>query len=138
MKDDPLQSLLQPFESIFKDKLGTYTGDKAKIYIDPLVTLTFCKARPLPYAMREMVEKELQRLETLEIIKLVKSSKWAAPIVPVLKPDRKSIRICGDYKLTANKASKLEKYPLPKVEDLFSTLAGGITFTKLDMSKAYQ
>ena len=88
--------------------------------------------------MREMVEKELQRLETLGIIKPVKSSKWAAPIVPVLKPDRKSIRICGDYKLTANKASRLEQYPLPKVEDLFSTLAGGITFTKLDMSQAYQ
>ena len=30
-----------------------------------------------------MVEKELQRLETLGIIKPVKSSKWAAPIVPV-------------------------------------------------------
>ena len=85
-----------------------------------------------------MVEKELQRLETLGILKPVKSSKWAAPIVPVLKPDRKSIRICGDYKLTANKASRLEQYPLPKVEDLFSTLAGDITFTKLDMSLAYQ
>ena len=58
--------------------------------------------------------------------------------MPVLKPDRKSIRICGDYKLTANKASKLEQHPLPKVEDLFSMLAGGITFTKLDMSQAYQ
>ena len=138
MKDDPLQSLLQPFESIFKDELETYTGEKAKIYIDQLVMPKFCKARPLPYAMREMVEKELQRLETLGIIKPVKSSKWAAPIVPVLKPDRKSIRICGDYKLTANKASRLEQYPLPKVEDLFSTLAGGITFTKLDMSQAYQ
>ena len=138
VKDDPVQQLLQPFESIFKEELGTYKGDKAKIHIDPTVPPKFCKARPLPYAMRELVEKELQRLETLGIIKLVKSSNWAAPIVPVLKPDRKSIRICGDYKLTANKASRLEQYPLPKVEDLFSTLAGGITFTKLDMSQAYQ
>ena len=88
--------------------------------------------------MRELVEKELQRLKTLGIIKPVKSSNWAAPIVPVLKPDRKSIRICGEYKLTTNKVSRLEEYPLPKVEDLFSTIAGGITFTKLDMSQAYQ
>ena len=40
--------------------------------------------------------------------------------------------------MTANKASRLELYPLPKVADLFSMLAGGITFTKLDMSQAYQ
>ena len=138
MKDDPVQQLLQPFESIFKEELGTYKGNKAKIHIDPIVPPKFCKARPLPYTMRELVEKESQCLETLGIIKLVKSSNWVAPIVPVLKPDRKSIRICGDYKLTANKASRLEYYPLPKVEDLFSTLAGGITFTKLDMSQAYQ
>ena len=88
--------------------------------------------------MREMVEKELQQLESLGIIKPVKSSKWAAPIVPVLKPDHKSIRICGDYKLTANKALRAEQYPLPKIENLFSTLAEGVTFTKLDMSQAYQ
>ena len=88
--------------------------------------------------MKEMVEKELHRLENLGVIKPVKSSKWAAPIVPVLKSDRKSIRICGDYKLTANRASRLEQYPIPKVADMFSTLAGGITFTKLDMSQAYQ
>ena len=56
----------------------------------------------------------------------------AAPIVPVLKQD-KTARICGDYKL-----SKLEEYPLPRVGDLFATLAGGKLFTKLDMSQAYQ
>ena len=42
-----------------------------------------------------------------------------------------------DYKLTANRASRMEHYPLPKVEDLFSTLAGGTLFTKLDMSQTY-
>lgn len=138
VKESPVQQLLQSFEAVFKDELGTFTGNKVTIHVDPSVASKFIKARPLPYSMKEMVEKELQRLESLGIIKPVKSSKWAAPIVPVLKPDRKSIRICGDYKLTANKASRLEQYPIPKVEDLFSTLAGGITFTKLDMSQAYQ
>ena len=57
--------------------------------------------------------------------------------MPVLKQDKKSVRICGDYKLTANCASCLEHYPLPKVDDLFSTLAGSTLFTKLDMSQAY-
>ena len=47
------------------------------------------------------------------------------------------MRICGDYKLTANRASRMEHHPLTKVEDMFSTLAGGTLFTKLDMSRAY-
>ena len=71
------------------------------------------------------------------MISPIKYSKWAAPIVPVLKQDKTSVRICGDYKLTTNKASCLEQYPLPKVDNLFTTLAGGILFTKLDMSQAY-
>ena len=64
-------------------------------------------------------------------------SEWAAPIVPVLKPDG-SIRICGDYKITINRAAKPDMYPLPRVEDLFATLAGGKSFTKLDLAEAYQ
>ena len=57
--------------------------------------------------------------------------------MPVLKQDKTSVRICSEYKLTTNKASCLEHYPLPKVDDLFATLAGGVLFTKLDMSQAY-
>ena len=37
-----------------------------------------------------------------------------------------------------NRASPLDKYPIPKVDDLFARLAGGQKFTKLDMSQAYQ
>ena len=72
------------------------------------------------------------------IIKPVKLSKLTSPIVSVLKPDSKSIRICSNYILTANKASKLEQYSQSNIEDLFFTVTGGITFTRLDMSQAYQ
>ena len=65
-------------------------------------------------------------------------SDWAAPIVPVLKADKKSVRICGDFSTAVNKASRLDNYPIPKVEDLFVKLQGGTIFTKLDMSQAYQ
>ena len=48
------------------------------------------------------------------------------------------VRICGDFKPTANQVSKLDCYPIPKIEDLFSQLAGGKSFTKLDLSQDYQ
>ena len=47
----------------------------------------------------------------------VQFSEWAAPIVPVLKKDKQSICICGDFRRTVNPVSKLDRYPIPKVED---------------------
>ncbi len=67
----------------------------------------------------------------------MKTSEWAAPIVPVPKKDGR-IRICGDYKVTINRHLEVEQYPLPKPEDLFASLSGGQRFTKLDLTHAYQ
>ena len=88
--------------------------------------------------MRGKVKEELKHLVTEGIIEPVHFADWVAPIVPIVKSDGKSLRICGDFKLTVNQASKLDRYPIPKVEDLFVKLAGGKAFTKLDMSQAYQ
>ena len=71
------------------------------------------------------------------MIEPVQFSDWAAPIVPVLKQDG-SMRICGDYKITVNRAAKTDPFPLPRINDLFASLAGGKTFSKLDLAHAYQ
>ena len=47
------------------------------------------------------------------------------------------MRICGDCKVTINRAAKLDKYPIPCIDELFASLAGGRTFSKLDLSHAY-
>ena len=52
------------------------------------------------------------------------------------KPDG-SIRLCGDYSQTVNPRIKVAQYPLPKPQDIFSTLNGGKFFAKLDLSQAY-
>jgi hypothetical protein len=61
----------------------------------------FYKPRPVPIMLKPKVEDELKRLQDAGIISPVRSSPWAAPVVPVLKKDGK-IRLCGDYKLTIN------------------------------------
>ena len=71
------------------------------------------------------------------IIEPIQFSSWATPIVPVVKADGKSLRICGDYRLTINKVSELDPYPIPRIEDLYSQLSGGKVFSKLDLSQAY-
>ena len=83
-----------------------------------------------------MVSAELDRLEASDIITKVERSDWAAPTVNVVKTD-KSIRACGDYKVTVNPHVMVDKYPLPTAEDIFATLVGGEKFTKLDLAHAH-
>ncbi|KAI4895675.1 hypothetical protein NFI96_020671 [Prochilodus magdalenae] len=132
-----LEEVLGEHADVFKEELGQLKGTKATIQVDKEAQPKFYKPRPVPYAVKPLVEQELQRLVEEKIIEPVQFSDWAAPIVPVIKPDG-SIRICGDYKVTVNRVSSLEQYPIPRVEDLLASLAGGEKFSKLDMSHAYQ
>lgn len=49
----------------------------------------------------------------------------------------KSVRICGDYKVTINQSVEDEPYPLPTTQDLYTALSGSKIFSKLDLSHAY-
>ena len=121
---------------LFREELGLLEETTASILIELQSQPRYFKARPVPYALRDKVEAELQRLQTLKVITPVTYTAWAVPIVPVVEADG-SIRICGNYKVTINRALILDTYPLPRVEDLFSALSGGTVFSKLDLSHAY-
>ena len=94
------------------------------------------RTRPVPYVLRKGIEAELERLENQGTIKPVECSDWAIPIVPIVKSDS-SVRICGDYKLTVNKASRMDSFPIPKVDELLAKLAGQ-KYSELDLSHAYE
>eukprot|EP00731_Ephydatia_muelleri_P003073 Em0001g3073a len=134
--DGSLKSLLDKHAALFKEELGQIKGVKVKIHVDPKARPSFFKPRQVPYALRARLEEELKRLETAGIIEPVSHSDWAAPVVPVVKGDG-IIRLCGDYKVTINRVASLEKYPLPRIEDLISSLGKGKVFTKLDLANAY-
>ena len=131
-----LQEVLDSHKQVFSDKLGTLKDYKVKFYLEEQAKPQFLKARPLPLALRGKVAEELDKLQAEGIIVPTRFSKWAAPIMPVVKGDG-SIRICGDFKRTINKAARTEIYPLPRIEELFACLSGGQTFTTLDLSHAY-
>ena len=70
------------------------------------------------------------------ILRKVEYSEWATPIVPIPKKDG-TVRLCGDFKVTVNPVLKVDKYPLPKIVDIFATLAEGKHFSKIDLRNAY-
>ena len=116
-----LHDVLSKYQDVFAEGLGTLKGVKARIYVDQAADPKCIKARAAPYALRTNIEPELERLELEGIISPVEFSEWAAPIVPVTKPSG-TVRICKDCKLTINKVSKLDNYPIPKTKHLLATL----------------
>ena len=108
-----LHDLLSQYDELFQECLGTFKDYEAKIEMDPGATPRFCKAHTVPYVMREKVEEELDRLVAEGTLEPLDYSDWAAPIVAVMKSDRKSVRNCGDFWMTINPISKLNRYPIP-------------------------
>ena len=82
------------------------------------------------------MKEELFRLQAAGIISPMTFSDWATLIVPVVKSNG-TVRICGDYKITVNPISEVDRHPLPDIDDLLSQLARGVAFSKLDLSRAY-
>ena len=57
-------------------------------------------------------------------------SPWGAPVLFVKKKDG-SLRMCIDYR-GLNKVTIRNKYPLPRINDLFDQLVGAQWFSKID------
>ena len=134
--DELCENIDSKHSTVFDSKLGQLMQYTAHLQVDSAAEPKFYKARSVVYAMRAKVEAEIDRLQGQSVIEPVAHSDWAAPVVPVVKSDG-SIRLCGDYKLTANQAAKTDTYPLPRIEDLFASLSKGQKFTKLDLKNTY-
>jgi transposase InsO family protein len=132
----PVNELCNKFSNLFSEGLGKSTNFKAHFHVKQDSVPKFFKPRPVPFAKREKVKQELERLVQAGVLTPVQTSDWAAPIVVVDKPNG-DVRICGDYKVTANKCLNIEQYPLPRPEELFHQLRNGKHFTKIDLSDAY-
>ncbi|KAL0193255.1 hypothetical protein M9458_011551 [Cirrhinus mrigala] len=92
-----LEGVLRKHSEVFKKELGSMEGINVKLTVEPECQPKFLKARPLPYALKPKVEVSLTELVKDGVLEPVSVSKWATPIVPVLKKDG-GIRICGDFK----------------------------------------
>lgn len=92
--------------------------------------------RRLPYALRNELESELQKLLDIGCIE-PSSSSFASGLVLVRKKDG-SLRVCVDYR-GVNKKTIPDCYPIPRIDDLIDTVGQchGKLFTTLDLRKGY-
>ena len=135
---DQCRSIAQLKQSeVFKRGLGLVKGVEARLVLKDNAKPIMLKARTLPYALRDMVEQELNSMVEANILSKVEDSPWGTPLVPVKKDGGMSVRICGDYKSTLNKCVSTKQYPLPTIEECFNAVQGGKRFSKIDIKKAY-
>ena len=103
--------------------MGILKGETAKIYLKDNAKSKCLKVRPVTNALRQKIEHELNRMVETGILESVEVSEWETTIVLVKKPDN-TVRLCGDYKITVNRQSKLDNYPIPKVDYVFAEIGG--------------
>ena len=80
--------------------------------------------------MATMID-EMQKQEMIQ----PSSSPWVSPVVLVPKKDG-TTRFCVDYR-QLNAVSRKDVYPLPRIEDILSTLGEAKYFTTLDLASGY-
>ena len=87
-------------------------------------------------ALTELKElkKQLSELQAMGFIR-PSFSPWGAPVLFVKKNDG-SMRLCVDYR-QLNKVTVKNRYPLPRIDDLFDQLKGASVFSKIDLRSGY-
>ena len=133
-KDVPM---VQEFLDVFPEELpGMPPDTEIEFTIDIIPGTAPISKRAYRMSAEELKElrKQLDELEEKGFIR-PSVSPWAAPVLFVKKKDG-SMRLCVDYR-ALNEATIKNKYPLPRIDDLFDQLKGATVFSKIDLRSGY-
>ncbi|GJX61465.1 putative reverse transcriptase domain-containing protein [Tanacetum coccineum] len=134
LKDVPI---VRDFTEVFpKDLLGLPLAQSVEFQIDLIPGAAPIARAPYRLAPSEMKElsEQLQEISDKGFIR-PNSSPWVAPVLFVKKEDG-SFRMYIDYR-ELNKLTLKNRYPLPRIDDLFDQLQGSSVYSKIDLRSGY-
>ncbi|GJS32784.1 putative reverse transcriptase domain-containing protein [Tanacetum coccineum] len=129
--------VVREFLEVFpKDLPGLPPVRQVEFQIDLIPGAAPVARAPYRLAPSEMQElsNQLQELADRGFIR-PSTSPWGAPVLFVKKKDG-SFRMCIDYR-ELNKLTVKNRYPLPRIDDLFDQLQGSSTYSKIDLRSGY-
>jgi hypothetical protein len=129
--------VVRDFPDVFPEKLPGMPPDREVEFVIDLLPGT-APISKWPYRMSVEELKELKkRLTELQEAGYIRpsSSPWGAPVLFVQKKDG-SQQMCVDYR-SLNDVTVKNKYPLPRIEDLFDQMRGARVFSKIDLRSSY-
>ena len=116
--------------------IGKFRNKVVTLHIDETVQPKQQPHRHIPFHIRKDVEKELKRLEDLDIIEKAEGpTPWVSPLVIVPKKSGE-VHLCVDMR-EANKAVKRVKHLMPTIDELITDLNGSTVFSTLDLASGY-
>ncbi|GLU19566.1 hypothetical protein SLE2022_358110 [Rubroshorea leprosula] len=129
--------VVREFPDVFSEDLPGLPPDREVEFAIDLVPGTGPVSKaPYRMAPAELKELKVQLEELLEKGFIRPSvSPWGAPVLFVKKKDG-SMRLCIDYR-ELNKVTVKNRYPLPRIDDLFDQLKGAQVFSKIDLRSGY-
>ncbi|KAJ9547488.1 hypothetical protein OSB04_020031 [Centaurea solstitialis] len=129
--------VVSEYPDVFPDDLpGIPPERQVEFRIELVPGATPVAKAPYRLAPPEMMELSKQLGELLDKGFIRPSaSPWGAPILFVKKKDG-SMRMCIDYR-ELNKLTVKNRYPLPRIDDLFDQLQGAAWFSKIDLRSGY-
>ena len=129
--------IVREFPDVFPEDLSGLPPDREiEFSIDLLPGSNPISKAPYRMAPAELRELKAQLQELLDKGFIRPSvSPWGAPVLFVKKKDG-SMRLCIDYR-ELNRVTVRNKYPLPRIEDLFDQLQGAQVFSKIDLRSGY-
>ncbi|GJU11724.1 hypothetical protein Tco_1134120 [Tanacetum coccineum] len=125
--------IVRDFLEVFPEDLsGIPPTRQVKFQIDLIPSVALIARAPYRLAPSEMKElsDQLQELSGKGFIR-PSSSPWGAPVLFVKKKDG-SFRMCIDYQ-ELNKLTVKNRYPLPRIDDLFDQLQESSVYSKIDL-----
>ncbi|KAL0540317.1 hypothetical protein IC582_024552 [Cucumis melo] len=124
-------------EVVFRDDLSSLPPDREIEFTSELLPGT----TPISQAPYRMAPNELKELK-MQLQELVNKgyirpsvSPLAVQVLFVKKKDG-ILKLCIDYR-QLNKVTIRNKYPFPRIDDLFDQLRGAALFSKIDLSSGY-
>ena len=134
LKDVPI---VRDYPEVFPEDLsGLPPPRQVEFHIDLVPGAASVARAPYRLAPSEMQELSSQLQELLDKGYIrPSSSPWGAPVLFVKKKDG-SFRMCIDYR-ELNKLTVKNRYPLPRIDDLFDQLQGSSIYSKIDLRSGY-
>jgi hypothetical protein len=129
--------VVNEFPDVFPEELPGMPPDRDIKFVNELKpSTTPIYKTPYRMATPELVElkEHIKELLEKEIVH-PSSSPWGAYVIFVPKKDGTQ-RLCVDYR-ALNEVTVRNKYPLPRIDDLFDQLCGACVFSKIDLRSGY-